>query len=119
MRREKKRILVSLIGGPLLPARDDRRVSIWVDLDAYVTYHKSYIESVWWALSELFAKGLLYQGHKVVWWWPQGGTTLSAGEVGMGYKEVDDPAVTVRFRDANELRLDRLLLQPFRSSGSN
>ena len=72
------------------------RVGFWVDLDdAYVTYHKSYVESVWWALSELFRKGLLYQGHKIVWWWPQGGTALSAGEVGLGYKEVEDPAVYV------------------------
>ena len=72
------------------------RVGFWVDLeDAYVTYHKSYIESVWWALSELFRKGLLYQGHKIVWWWPQGGTALSSGEVGLGYKSVEDPAVYV------------------------
>ena len=80
-----------------------KQVGFWVDLEeAYVTFHRSYVESVWWALSELFKKGLLYQGHKVVWWWPQGGTTLSAGEVGMGYKTVDDPAVTVRFRDADD-----------------
>ncbi|MCC6623177.1 MAG: isoleucine--tRNA ligase [Deltaproteobacteria bacterium] len=79
-----------------------RRIGFWVDLeDAYVTYHQSYVESVWWALSELFKKGLLYQGHKVVWWWPQGGTALSAGEVGLGYKTVDDPAIVVRFRLAD------------------
>ena len=72
------------------------RVGFWVDLsDAYVTYHRSYVESVWWALSELFRKGLLYQGHKIVWWWPQGGTALSSGEVGLGYKTVDDPSVYV------------------------
>jgi isoleucyl-tRNA synthetase len=74
------------------------RVGFWVDLpDAYVTYHKSYVESVWWALSELFKKGLLYQGHKVVWWWAQGGTALSSGEVGLGYREVLDPSVYVAF----------------------
>ena len=74
------------------------RIGFWVNMDeAYVTYHRAYVESVWWALSRLFEKGLLYQGHKVVWWWPQGGTTLSAGEVGQGYKQVDDPSVTVRF----------------------
>jgi len=72
------------------------RVGFWVDLpEAYVTYHKSYVESVWWALSELFKKGLLYKGHKIVWWWPQGGTALSAGEVGQGYKSVEDPSVYV------------------------
>ena len=80
-----------------------KQIGFWVDLDeAYVTFHREYVESVWWALSRLFDKGLLYQGHKVVWWWPQGGTTLSAGEVGMGYKEVDDPAITVAFVDAND-----------------
>jgi isoleucyl-tRNA synthetase len=74
------------------------RVAFWVDLpSAYVTYHKSYVESVWWALSELFKKGLLYQGHKVLWWWAQGGTALSSAEVGLGYKDVDDPSVFVAF----------------------
>ena len=79
------------------------RIGFWVNLDeAYVTYHRDYVESVWWALSTLYKKGLLYKGHKVVWWWPQGGTTLSAGEVGQGYKEVDDPSITVRFRVVGE-----------------
>ncbi|MBW1873969.1 MAG: isoleucine--tRNA ligase [Deltaproteobacteria bacterium] len=74
------------------------RIGFWVDFDsAYVTFHKSYVESVWWALSEMFNKGLLYQGYKVVWWWPQGGTALSAGEVGQGYKKLDDPSVMIRF----------------------
>ncbi len=80
-----------------------RRVGFWVDLsDAYVTYHKSYIESVWWALARLFRQGLLYQGHKIVWWWPQGGTALSAGEVGLGYKTVEDPSVYVALELADE-----------------
>ncbi|MBI3450368.1 MAG: isoleucine--tRNA ligase [Acidobacteria bacterium] len=75
-----------------------RRLGFWVDLDAaYVTYHRSYVESVWWSLKTLFDAGLLYQGHKIVWWWAQGGTALSAGEVGQGYREVDDPSVFVRF----------------------
>ena len=70
----------------------------WVDLsDAYVTYHKSYVESVWWALSKLLKKNLLYKGHKVVWWWAQGGTALSSAEVGLGYKTADDPSVYVAF----------------------
>jgi isoleucyl-tRNA synthetase len=74
------------------------RVGFWVDLkSAYVTYHRAYVESVWWALSELFRKGLLYQGHKVVWWWAQGGTALSSAEVGQGYKTVDDPSAYVAF----------------------
>src|SRR5690348_8928972 len=41
------------------------RLGFWVSLDdAYVTYHRSFVESAWWAMSELFKKGLLYQGHK-------------------------------------------------------
>jgi isoleucyl-tRNA synthetase len=79
-----------------------KQVGYWVDMDGYVTYHRSFVESVWWALSRLLQRGLLYQSHKVVWWWPQGGTALSAGEVGTGYKEVDDPAITVRFTDLHD-----------------
>ncbi len=74
------------------------RLGFWVDLDAaYVTYHQSYIESVWWSLKNLFDRGLLYRGHKIVWWWAQGGTALSAGEVGQGYRQVADPSVYVKF----------------------
>ena len=74
------------------------RIGFWIRLDeAYVTYHQSYIESVWASLAELFNRGLLYQGHKIVWWWAQGGTALSAGEVGLGYREVADPSVYVLF----------------------
>lgn len=75
------------------------RIGFWIDLpEAYVTFHRSYVESVWWALSELFRKGLLYRGHKVVWWWPQGGTALSSAEVGLGYKTIDDPEILPRFK---------------------
>ncbi|MFZ5830240.1 MAG: isoleucine--tRNA ligase [Planctomycetota bacterium] len=74
------------------------RLGFWIHLDeAYVTYHQSYVESVWWALKTLFDRGLLYQGHKIVWWWAQGGTALSSGEVGQGYRPVADPSVYVRF----------------------
>ena len=74
------------------------RLGFWIHLeDAYVTYHESYVESVWWSLKSLFDRGLLYQGHKIVWWWAQGGTALSSGEVGLGYREVADPSVYVRF----------------------
>ena len=73
------------------------KIGFWVDLEtAYVTYHRAYVESVWWALSKLFDKGLLYKGHKVVWWWAQGGTALSSHEVGLGWKTVDDPSAYCR-----------------------
>ena len=74
------------------------RLGFWINLDeAYVTFHRSYVESVWWSLKTLFDRGLLYQGHKVVWWWAQGGTALSSGEVGEGYRTVEDPSLYVRF----------------------
>ncbi len=74
------------------------RIGFWIDLSqAYVTYHQSYVESVWWSLKQLFDRGLLYRGHKIVWWWAQGGTALSSGEVGQGYREVADPSVYVKF----------------------
>lgn len=75
-----------------------QRLGFWIHLEeAYVTYHQSYVESVWWSLKNLYDRGLLFQGHKIVWWWAQGGTALSAGEVGQGYREVADPSVYVRF----------------------
>ncbi|MBI1903602.1 MAG: isoleucine--tRNA ligase [Planctomycetia bacterium] len=75
-----------------------KRLGFWIHLDeAYVTYHQSYVESIWWALKTLFDDDLLYKGHKIVWWWAQGGTALSSGEVGLGYREVEDPSVYVRF----------------------
>ncbi len=74
------------------------KIAFWVDQPgAYVTFHKSYVESVWWALAELHKKGLLYRGQRVCWWWPQGGTALSAAEVGWNYKTVDDPSAFVAF----------------------
>ena len=86
-----------------------RRIGFWVDLDAaYVTFHRSYVESVWWALSEFWKQGLLFQDYKVVWWWPQGGTALSAGEVGQGYRTVDDPSIVVRFPVSGQERTSLL-----------
>ena len=74
------------------------RIGYWVDLDdAYRTMDASYVESVWWALKEIHAKGLLYQGHKVVPYCPRCGTALSSHEVAQGYKDVVDPSVYVRF----------------------
>ena len=78
--------------------RVTERLGFWIHLEeAYVTYHQSFVESVWWSLKNLFNRGLLYNGHKIVWWWAQGGTALSSGEVGEGYREVADPSVYVRF----------------------
>jgi isoleucyl-tRNA synthetase len=74
------------------------RIGFWLDLDhAYRTLDSSYIESVWWALRRISDKGLLYEGHRVVPYCPRCGTALSSHEVALGYKDVLDPSVYVRF----------------------
>ena len=74
------------------------RMGYWVDLDdPYVTFENDYVESVWHLLRRLWDKGLLYQGHKIQWYSPANGTVLSSHEVSLGYKEVQDTSVTVRF----------------------
>jgi isoleucyl-tRNA synthetase len=73
------------------------RIGFWVDLEhAYRTLDETYIESVWWALSEIDKKGLLYEGNKVVPYCYRCGTALSSHEVALGYKDVVDPSVYVR-----------------------
>ncbi len=73
------------------------RIAYWVDFKtAYITYKNSYIESVWWILKNLWDKGLLYQGFKVVPYCPRCGTPLSDHEVALGYKDATDPSVYVR-----------------------
>ena len=74
------------------------RIGFWIDLDEpYVTLESPYIESVWWSLAELWKKGLLYEGHKVVPYCPRCGTALSSHEVALGYEDVSDPSIYVRF----------------------
>ena len=75
------------------------RMGFWVDMeDPYVTLHDEYIESAWWSLKQMFEKGLLFRGHKVLPYCPQTGTSYSTHEVSQGYKEVSEPAVFVKFR---------------------
>ncbi|NJL92779.1 MAG: isoleucine--tRNA ligase [Anaerolineae bacterium] len=75
------------------------RTGYWVSLEgAYVTYHNAYIQSVWWILKQLWDKGLIYQGYKVVPYCHVCGTPLSSHEVSLGYEEVDDPSAFVRFK---------------------
>ena len=74
------------------------RMGFWVDFeDAYFTLHNDYIESVWQLLKQIWDKGLIYQGYKVVPYDPRIGATLSSHEVAQGYREVEDPSVFVRF----------------------
>ncbi len=75
------------------------RVGFWADMDhPYVTYHNEYIESVWWALKQIWDKGLLYKGHKVVPYCPRCGTALSSHEVAQGYKDVKEMSVIAKFK---------------------
>jgi isoleucyl-tRNA synthetase len=75
------------------------RMAFWVDLDdPYITLHNEYIESGWWALKQMFDKGLLYKGHKVLPFCPQTGTSYSTHEVALGYKEVEEPSVYLKFK---------------------
>jgi isoleucyl-tRNA synthetase len=74
------------------------RIGFWIDTDAaYVTLANEYIESVWWSLKEVWKRGLLSEGHKVVPYCPRCGTALSSHEVALGYRDVTDPSVYVRF----------------------
>ena len=74
------------------------RIGFWIDTDdAYYTLDDDYIESVWWSLKQVWDKGLLYEGYKVVPYCPRCGTALSSHEVSLGYKDVVDLSAYVRF----------------------
>jgi len=74
------------------------RIAFWIDLDnPYVTLEDDYIESVWWSLRRLWDDERLYEGHKVVPYCPRCGTALSSHEVALGYEDVKDPSIYVRF----------------------
>ncbi len=77
--------------------RMTERVGFWIDLDdPYVTLDNDYIESVWWALRQIWDADRLYEAHKVVPYCPRDGTALSSHEVAQGYRDVEDPSVYVR-----------------------
>ncbi len=79
------------------------RMGFWVNLEeAYYTLNNSYIESVWNLLKQIWDKDLIYRGYKVVPYDPRIGATLSSHELALGYKEVDDPSITVRFKVEGE-----------------
>ena len=78
-------------------------VGFWADMDnPYVTYDDNFIESEWWALSEIWNKGLLYKGFKIVPYCPRCGTPLSSAEVSQGYKTVKEKSAIVRFKVTGE-----------------
>ena len=79
------------------------KVGFWVDMEnPYVTYNNNYIESVWWALKQMWEKGLLYEGHKVMPYCPRCGTALSSHEVAQGYKDVKDLTCVAKFKIKDE-----------------
>ena len=78
-------------------------VGFWADMDdPYVTYHNTFIESEWWALKQIWDKGLLYKGFKIVPYCPRCGTPLSSHEVAQGYKTVKERSAVVRFKVEGE-----------------
>ncbi|HIV11963.1 MAG TPA: isoleucine--tRNA ligase [Candidatus Pullilachnospira stercoravium] len=78
-------------------------VGFWADMEhPYVTYHDDYIESEWWALKQIWDKGLLYKGFKIVPYCPRCGTPLSAQEVAQGYKDVKERSAIARFKVVGE-----------------
>ena len=78
-------------------------VGFWADMDnPYVTYDNNFIESEWWALKQIWDKGLLYKGFKIVPYCPRCGTPLSAQEVAQGYKDVKERSAIVRFKVKDE-----------------
>ncbi len=78
-------------------------VGFWADMEhPYVTYDNNFIESEWWALKEIWEKGLLYKGFKIVPYCPRCGTPLSAQEVSQGYKTVKERSAIVRFKVVGE-----------------
>ena len=78
-------------------------VGFWADMDnPYVTYDDDFIESEWWALSEIWNKGLLYKGFKIVPYCPRCGTPLSTAEVSQGYKTVKEKSAIIRFKVVGE-----------------
>ena len=78
-------------------------VGFWADMEnPYITYDNNFIESVWWALKQIWDKGLLYKGFKIVPYCPRCGTPLSAQEVAQGYKDVKERSAIVRFKLVDE-----------------
>ncbi len=76
-----------------------KRVGFWVDLDRpYITMDETYIESVWWSLKQIWEKGLIYLGHKVVPYCTRCGTPLSTHEAGQGMRETTDPSIYIKFK---------------------
>jgi len=89
------------------------KVGYWVDMDdPYITYENKYIESIWWCIKELWKKGLLYEGHKVMPYCPRCGTALSSHEVAQGYKDVKDLTCVAKFKVEDGQKLGDYAFEP-------
>ncbi|HBM17016.1 MAG TPA: isoleucine--tRNA ligase [Lentisphaeria bacterium] len=83
-----------------------RRMGRWVDFQrGYRTMDKDYMESIWWVFKQLWDKGYIYEGHRILPYCPRCATPLSNFEANQGYVEVEDPAITIRFQDEKEHNL--------------
>ena len=79
--------------------RFTHRIGFWLDLkDPYITYEPKYIETLWWIISQIAKRKLLYKGHKVLPWCPRCGTALASHEVAQGYEDVTETSVYVKFK---------------------
>lgn len=79
--------------------RFTHRIGFWLDLkNPYVTYEPKYIETLWWVISQMAKRKLLYKGHKVLPWCPRCGTALASHEVAQGYEDITETSVYVKFK---------------------
>jgi len=75
------------------------RMAFWIDMDdPYITLKSTYIESVWWSLKKAFDEGLIYKGYRITPYCPRCGTPLSSHEVALGYRDVTEPSVSLKFK---------------------
>jgi len=97
------------------------RIAYWVDLEhAYKTMDNTYVESVWWALKQMWDKGLIYQGYRVTPHCPRCGTSLSSHEVAQGYQDdTEDPSVYIKFRTHLKTESDNETLKSIRKHIGN
>jgi len=79
------------------------RIAFWLDMEnPYITYENNYMETVWWIIKEVYKKGLLYQGYKVVPYCPRCGTVLSSHEVALGYKTIQENSIYIKLSLKNQ-----------------
>lgn len=80
-----------------------RDMGYWVDMKTpYITFENNYIESVWWALSEFFKKEMIYKGFKIQPYCPRCETPLSSHEISLGYQNVTDNSLYIKFKLVDE-----------------